>query len=339
MSIRSVCSPLWKSLKWICAAFVLLNVMLSSTRYTKPGTFFPRKSLLVNVNRSEVEGVAICAIQKNGKKYLEEWIDYYRVIGINKIYLYDNSPDHELKEWIYNPSDILEIRHFPGEAQQKPAYDHCARKIKAERLYEWVAFFDLDEFLVLKNHSSIQEMILAVTQGFEPENLSGLAINWLIFDHNNHLHYQPLPVSQRFQRREVAVNMHVKTIVYIENYAGYINPHAFLYSRKDLFAFDTTGKRLNESPWFNPDGPSDIAVLYHYSIKSIDEYHSRCERGRADASREQERSWDLPLYCQNTTEIIKHFESNVTAMEFDDTVWRILKNRLPQKYNSSSIVQ
>jgi hypothetical protein len=321
------------------SAFVILNVILRTIQETKLVTFFgrdhtfaPRTSLK---NHSEVPGVAICAIQKQGLKYLEEWIDYYLVLGINKIYLYDNSPDYELKNWTYNPSDILEILHFPGEAQQKQAYDHCARKVKKKRLYQWIAFFDLDEFLVLKKHSTIQEMIVAVTQGVKPENRSGLAINWLLFDYNNHLHYQPLPVSQRFQRREGAVNMHVKTIVYVENYAGYINPHSFLYSRRDLFAMDTTGKQLNESPWFNPNGPSDIAVLYHYSTKSIDEYHSRCERGRADASREQELSGGLPVYCHNTTEITKHFESNAASMEFDDTVWRILKNRLPQKYNSS----
>ena len=227
----------------------------------------------VNENEtvSEKLGVAICAIQKNAEMYLEEWIDYYFIIGVDKLYVYDNSEEHVLKDWAYNPSDILEIIHFPGEVQQKPAYEHCARKIKSERLYEWVAFFDLDEFLVLKNYTRIQDMIVAVTQGLQPQSIGGLALNWLIFDYNNQLRYQPFPLSQRFTRRERDVNMHVKTIVYVQHYAGYINPHAFSYSRDDIFAYDTTSKQLKETPWFNPNGPSDIAVLHHYHTKSIEE--------------------------------------------------------------------
>ncbi len=111
MSVRKVCSPWRKSLKWICAAFVILNVILRTIQETKLVTFFgrdhtfaPRTSLK---NHSEVPGVAICAIQKQGLKYLEEWIDYYLVLGINKIYLYDNSPDYELKNWTYNPARRL----------------------------------------------------------------------------------------------------------------------------------------------------------------------------------------------------------------------------------------
>jgi hypothetical protein len=51
---------------------------------------------------------------------------------------------------------MLDIVPFPGAAKQLPAYCHCAARIQQEQLHTWVAFLDLDEFLVLHQHQLLQ---------------------------------------------------------------------------------------------------------------------------------------------------------------------------------------
>ena len=38
---------------------------------------------------------AICAIQKWGLRYIDEWVDYHLAIGFQTIFIYDNSDDFE----------------------------------------------------------------------------------------------------------------------------------------------------------------------------------------------------------------------------------------------------
>ncbi|KAG7374291.1 glycosyl transferase family 2 protein [Nitzschia inconspicua] len=290
--------------------------------------------------------VAICAIQKGGRPYLEEWIDYNKILGFDKIYLYDNSNDFELQNWTYNPDAILDIRHFPGQKKQLPAYRECASRIRREGLHTWVAFLDLDEFLVLKQHNYVFEMIDYVIQQQickkeQPIRIGGVAVNWYMFDYNDHITYQPLPLTYRFQRREVNINPHVKTIVNMAHYKKPISPHAFSYSG-NADALDTNGDVLPYPTWFHDHGPTDVAVLHHMNVKSVEEYHQRCARGRADAidGIKNKKSTMLPLYCRSPQEILTNFESTAaTAKEanqlvMDSTAWDLLVTRMPEKYGN-----
>lgn len=49
---------------------------------------------------SKLNGVAIAVIVKNEAPYIKEWVEYYKIIGITKIYLYDNDSQDDLKDRI-----------------------------------------------------------------------------------------------------------------------------------------------------------------------------------------------------------------------------------------------
>jgi hypothetical protein len=316
--------------------------------------------------------VAICAIQKGGQPYLEEWVDYNYLIGFDKIYLYDNSDEYELQNWTYNPfhsvnkdTNMLDIVHFPGRGKQLSAYRHCAARILREQMHSWVAFLDLDEFLVLHHHQYIFELIEDILimqqqqqqhqQQTDPSNsnqqhftIGGIAINWYIFDYNNHTKYQPLPLTYRFQRREVQVNLHVKTVVNIAQFRKPINPHAFQYRDDHAIAVDTHGHVISHPTWFHPNGPTDVAVIHHMNFKSVEEYHQRCARGRADVSEvvvlfRQSSSSSSPLYCRSPVEILHNFQSTAAAnavsknLILDTAAWDVLVRGMSQKYANLTV--
>ena len=78
---------------------MLRNIMMMTTDYNH-NSYHSSSSTLPTTKTS----AAICAIQKQGLKYVDEWVDYHMGIGFTTIYLYDNSEDFELKDSLVLPT-------------------------------------------------------------------------------------------------------------------------------------------------------------------------------------------------------------------------------------------
>jgi hypothetical protein len=113
------------------------------------------------------EKFLLCAMCKLENHYLGEWITYHLNIGFDKIVLIDNNDtEGEFAENIY---DVIEIKEGVenGNVDIVPL-NNCKRlqQIQYMKVYEkykydydWVCFLDIDEFLVLKNHTNINDFV------------------------------------------------------------------------------------------------------------------------------------------------------------------------------------
>src|SRR6185437_4283619 len=99
--------------------------------------------------------ISICAIALDEESYLDEWIDYHHKLGFNHIYLYDNSPDHKLKD--LNGTQV-QVIHYPGSVKQMAAFNDCLKNAQKKDTSEWIAFLDIDEFIILKKHAHIAHL-------------------------------------------------------------------------------------------------------------------------------------------------------------------------------------
>ena len=106
--------------------------------------------------------VCICTIGKRENLYVREYVDYYKSMGINKIFIYDNNDlnderfDIKLKDYI--EKGFVEIVDFRGAiAPQVKAMEDCRRN--NYKKFNWLIFFDLDEFLFLRNFSNINDFL------------------------------------------------------------------------------------------------------------------------------------------------------------------------------------
>lgn len=279
-----------------------------------------------NTRDTYFEGAAMCAIQKGGLRYIDEWVDYHIALGFHKIYIYDNSDDFELKIWHERREDNhVEVNHFPGVAKQSAAYTKCGGSIRAKKSHSWIAFFDLDEFLVIRDiqkYPHIMDLLNTV-----PVDVGGLAVNWKQFLFNRQAKYEPKPVTLRFPGHEPGTNIHIKTMVRTHVYKGSPNPHYVNYSNSSFVTKDSSGN-IVKGP-FNEAGPSDVVVLFHYYSKSLEEFKERCSRGRADQPKPFSNQG---IYCKSDEDILSAF-SNETI--FDDSAWKLLKERVPKysKFN------
>ena len=213
---------------------------------------------------------ALCVIVKNEGLYLDEWLRYHLDLGFEHIYVYNNAPDEDGYDTAPY-GDRVTVIPFPGIAVQMEAYNHCIERCRGR--HTWLAFMDADEFVVLRRHGNVGQMLAQHCRS------GALCLNWYLFGSSGETAYRPEPVRQRFQRREREVNPHVKTIVRVDDALSVAGPHhanmASGYTARD------TGDREVSGP-HNYGGPTDVAVIHHYFTKSLDEFTQKRSRGRAD---------------------------------------------------------
>eukprot|EP00584_Thalassiosira_punctigera_P004521 CAMPEP_0172539972 /NCGR_PEP_ID=MMETSP1067-20121228/11068_1 /TAXON_ID=265564 ORGANISM="Thalassiosira punctigera, Strain Tpunct2005C2" /NCGR_SAMPLE_ID=MMETSP1067 /ASSEMBLY_ACC=CAM_ASM_000444 /LENGTH=448 /DNA_ID=CAMNT_0013325741 /DNA_START=146 /DNA_END=1492 /DNA_ORIENTATION=+ len=268
---------------------------------------------------------ALCGIVKDAEPYLDEWADYHFGLGFHTIYLIDNSKEHELRNWQNkrrNAGYSVRVLPKPGSHRQMYGYHMCAAEHKQDHTY--MAFFDVDEFLVLKKHETIDEML----QQHLPRG--SLAVSWHVFGTGFTSVYAPLPVTKRFTYRD-GVQKHdrhaqwnyVKSIVKLSDYGGYPqSPHSMKTNKKTAGSekawTDTNGKgNFDKIGAINYDRPVDVAVIHHYKYLSPKEFYWKsCVRKTVD---------DKFKDCNNA----KPAKPYVGSVR-DDSAWRTLKKNVPK---------
>lgn len=92
--------------------------------------------------------VSLCCIFKDEAPYLEEWIEYHRIVGVDHFYLYDNnsSDDYIGRIRRYMDEGVITLVRWEPEHAQAAAYEDCIQRYAGET--DWLGFIDVDEFVV-----------------------------------------------------------------------------------------------------------------------------------------------------------------------------------------------
>lgn len=125
--------------------------------------------------------IVACAMFKDEELFLEEWIRYHLLIGIDHIYLYNNnSSDNFLK--ILKPyldKGLIELIEWPHEHSQMSAYKHCYDLCKKNT--NWLVFIDIDEFICPLIEDNIKSWLQSYSK------YPGVAVYWKQFGSNGKL--------------------------------------------------------------------------------------------------------------------------------------------------------
>lgn len=202
-------------------------------------------------------GFAVCAIMKDEGSYLEEWIDFHRLVGVERFYLYLNNCTDNTMEVLkpYIEEGIVEAIIFNGERKQIPAYEDCVERHFSDT--EWIGFIDLDEFIVPCGDFSVPEFLRSL-----PTDHSQVLINWLIFGSNGALKRKEGSVVERFTRRAPAGCAVCREKAILRPRKVYrTDPHVHFVAGKTI--------RMSE----------DRVRVHHYHCKSWEEYSQRAGRG------------------------------------------------------------
>jgi len=222
--------------------------------------------------------LAMCAIAKNEGRYLQEWVEYHKMLGVEKFYIYDNESTDNTEDILkpYVDKGLVEYTFLPGLKMQLKAYKDCVRKHKRDATY--IAFLDIDEFIVPLKHKTIPDYLESLGK------ISGVQINWIVYGSGGAKTRTNGFVIDRFRDHSLPdnpLNHHVKSIVNPRRILGIFSAHRPVLLGQYV---DEDGKRVKESFWTRPPKTSKIRVN-HYAIKSYEEFLEKRSRGRARFNR------------------------------------------------------
>ncbi len=149
---------------------------------------------------------AIVGTMRNDGIYLLEWLAHYRVLGFEHFFIYTNDncdgsdallaclADHQVLTVFEN---VIDAR-VPPEVK---AFGHALSLLPALRDYEWAAFVDSDEFLVLApdHHHQIGQFIAALEARYPNKSAGGVLFDWLWYVSDSVFERQPGLLCERFQ--------------------------------------------------------------------------------------------------------------------------------------------
>lgn len=228
--------------------------------------------------------LSVCAIAKNEAPYIKEWLDYHQLAGVKRFYIYDNESTDNLKDVLqpYIDQGVVVYRYYPGALRQMPAYNDCVKRYGDKT--KWMAFIDLDEFIVPVEKDSIPEFLK------DYEDFPGVGVNWVMFDSNGHNTKPQGGVIENYTRvhadDQYTVNHHIKSILQPKKCAYIMNPHFCIYYEKAK-AVTENKEEVGNPDFALPDAfTKTVSVnkirINHYYTKSREEYMERLKKGRAD---------------------------------------------------------
>ena len=242
--------------------------------------------------------VAICVIGRLENRYAIEFVEYYKNLGIDHIYIGDNNYDGEeyfedaLQRYIdENFITIISYRNIIN--CQESYYENTYKDYRT--LYDYMIFIDFDEFITLVKDSNIKEYLKRNT------NYNVIKLNWMIYTDNNLIYDDSRPCLERFTEpmelyRHVTggypENHTIKCIVKCEfdSIVFKDNPHMIdLSYNKEINNYKVCNSSFIDTQFvedccyeFNKDGTIEYSLAYikHFMFKTIDEYvHNKLRRG------------------------------------------------------------
>ena len=225
--------------------------------------------------------VCLCTIGKKENLYIKEFVEHYRKIGYNKIFLYDNNDlngerfeDVIQKE--INEGFVSVINYRGYKKCQLLSYIDCYKNNKLK--YDWISFFDIDEFLELKPPNLNVQDFLGDIKFYKCQNIK---INW-VFYYKNSLYYENKPLEKK-NNYIIYANKHIKSTVRGNLPTNYWNSEGNPHSSFEKFtSCSSSGKIIDYQSPYNDPPDTSFAILKHYQYKSFEEYCIKLNKGKAD---------------------------------------------------------
>jgi hypothetical protein len=222
------------------------------------------------------------ALVKNEAQYIQEWLEFHFMLGVQHFYIYDNNSSDSTVDLLKRYDAVTTIAWPQEEAKtQRVAYAHALSTFGSDS--RWMVFIDADEFVFPARYDTLPEALSKY------EDLPGFVVPWRMFGHSGHRtrpaglvieNYDKtvqLPHAQ-ISQRDYGFLRKVKSIVDPTRVKG-VNPHCFL---TDGGTFLTPNRKL----WFKshptPPAEDDHILLNHYFSKSQEEFEAKVDRGFID---------------------------------------------------------
>jgi hypothetical protein len=223
--------------------------------------------------RHEGPYLSVCSCLGYAAPYLLEWIEFHRLAGVERFFLYNNA-DREGQSEILAPyvdEGIVVLHEWTVSPPQIPAYTHCVREHGQES--RWIAFIDSDEFLFSPTGEPVPQVLA------DYEASPGVGVNWVMFGTSGHRRKpRGLVIENYLVKLNTRADRHIKSIVDPTRVASCESAHHFSYLQD--YAVDENHYPI--SGLVTTYISSARLRINHYFTRSEDEFRAKLARARAD---------------------------------------------------------
>lgn len=244
--------------------------------------------------------ICLVAILRDEEPFLDEWLVYHKMLGIDHFYLYDDAPDLPLQKLLQPHAEYITIipwhnmhQVLPGVNRQTKAYMHAVAEYGAG--FEWITFIDGDEFIVLRHHHTLNDFLAGFSQAVS------VSLHWHVFGHNGFYDDPPGLITALLTRRKEIPNTNVKSITRPEAIIEIRSAHGCVLNKNGWV--DANNREYNNLLY---KGKTDLAHINHYQCRSFKRWMQRVKRGCVYAD-SLEVLPDMDLWRLNEEQCLKQF--------------------------------
>lgn len=214
---------------------------------------------------------------KNDHHYLREWVEYYRIIGVEHFYMACNDDDPSASHRLLEPYIARGIMTFrtisggPGVVKQMEAHEWFLSR--ADTI--WLVVADLDEFMMPVKDKYLIDVLT------DYQHYGGVAANWINYGSSG-LYFPPPLATKGFVYRaaeDFPDHQIFKCVIQPKKVAGPINPHTFKMKTGEHIV-DELGRKIVEGTVYNYSLPATYRRLRvnHYRVRSWTDFKAKCQR-------------------------------------------------------------
>lgn len=259
-------------------------------------------------------------------RYLEEWLRHYVSLGVDKIVIFDNNDTQgKYAENIFDidyvkdckDNKIIDVYPIPGEKQaQTRSYNKCYEMYGDK--YDWLMFFDIDEFLMLEKAKNIKDF-LSDTRFNQYEMIH---VNWKVYDDNDLVTVvnNDYSVVKRFTRpcqNRRDVHCELKTIVRggMRDVRFVKNPHTC--DNRIFSCCNVLGEHVDSKAAKTIRVIHKEAWLNHYICKTMEEYcHTKLVRRGGHTTHIKDLRYNINFffnYNRHSIEKVKYYKEHYSS--------------------------
>lgn len=232
-----------------------------------------------------VKKVATATVVKNVGYRLAEWIAFQKAVGFDAVLLRDNGSTDNTVEIAKAFAGYYDVRieDWPetGPEYQMNGYDNMLAAAKGE--FDWVACIDCDEFLVMPEPKTLQDLVDV------PDDVSGISMSWAFFGSSGHIETPKDLVIKSFLNRAndgFGPSQQVKSIIRPERAPKCVNVHVYAMEGHYVDMIGRVHSGHSHMPPLNPDFSG--GKLHHYFTQSQQDWQEKISRGYHDTVRKLE---------------------------------------------------
>jgi glycosyltransferase involved in cell wall biosynthesis len=284
-----------------------------------------------NVPQNFKHTFAIASVIRNEGRYIQEWIEFHRLVGCTKFFIYDNSSTDDTRKILnfYAKKGVVEWIEWPHITPwlntQQTAFCHAIYKSRGQ--VKWLAMIDADEYLF----SPYPQDFIAFLDKYS--DLPALIVYWDMFGTSGHKSRPDGLVTENYTRRldvDHPMNQYhplSKSIVQPHEVTAVSNSHCFQTRIWPVMGYDEDRNPITRV--------SDIhrqkgIRLHHYYTKSLEDWNDR-----------KSRTGDSTGYLVNNPKAIKlrRYEDafkDIHRFEVEDKSCHFLLPALKKKLGKNS---